>query len=93
MMGTYVDCCRETVLVPTARIASASRRGSWPSARRAATPRLPRRVRLAGAVPLAPADPLPAREFAWIPEADTYLNKNRLSAKLNYTLHPSPNTG
>ena len=54
------------------------------------------RVHLAGAVPLAPADPLPVWDFAWRPEADTYLNnlnKNRLSTKLNYTLRPSPNTG
>ena len=63
---------RASVVVPTKRTAAASRRGSSPPTRSATMPRLPPGVRLAGAVPLAPAAPLPPRfaelrpaEWSW----------------------------
>ena len=64
-------CRRAAAAAPTRRTAVASRHSSWPPPRSATTPRLPPGVRLAGAVPLAPAALLPVWEFAGISEADT----------------------
>ena len=54
-------CRRASAALPTSRTAAASRKCSWPPTRSATMPRLPPGVSLAGAVPLAPADPLPPR--------------------------------